>query len=37
MKVVKRDGRVSGYLSAPNSRPYNKGKMQEVIERVKHT
>lgn len=29
--------RVSGYLSAPNSRPYNKGKMQEVIERVKHT
>lgn len=29
--------RVSGYLSAPNSRPYNKGKMQEVVERVKHT
>lgn len=28
--------RVSGYLSAPNSRPYNKGKMQEVLEREKH-
>lgn len=28
--------RVSGYLSAPNSRPFNKGKMSEVIERVKH-
>lgn len=29
--------RVSGYLSAPNSRPFNKGKMQEVVQRVKHT
>lgn len=29
--------RVSGYLSAPNSRPFNKGKMQEVIQRVKHS
>lgn len=28
--------RVSGYLSAPNSRPYNKGKMEEVLQRVKH-
>lgn len=28
--------RVSGYLSAPNSRPYNKGKMQEVAQREKH-
>lgn len=28
--------RVSGYLSSPNSRPYNKGKQAEVVERVKH-
>ena len=28
--------RVSGYLSSPNSRPYNAGKQAEVIERVKH-
>lgn len=28
--------RVSGYLSAPNSRPFNAGKQSEVIERVKH-
>uniref|UniRef100_A0AAU8GE77 NrdD-like anaerobic ribonucleotide reductase large subunit n=1 Tax=Salmonella phage vB_SEnST11_KE22 TaxID=3161173 RepID=A0AAU8GE77_9CAUD len=28
--------RVSGYLSAPNSRPYNKGKMEEVLQRTKH-
>lgn len=28
--------RVSGYLSAPNARPFNNGKQQEVIERVKH-
>lgn len=28
--------RVSGYLSAPNARPYNKGKMQEVLQREKH-
>lgn len=28
--------RVSGYLSSPNSRPFNKGKMQEVVQRVKH-
>ena len=29
--------RVSGYLSAPGSRPFNKGKMAEVMERVKHS
>lgn len=28
--------RVSGYLSSPNSRPYNAGKQAEVVERVKH-
>ena len=28
--------RVSGYLSAPNSRPFNTGKQSEVIERVLH-
>lgn len=28
--------RVSGYLGAPNSRPFNKGKQAEVIERIKH-
>lgn len=28
--------RVSGYLGAPNSRPFNKGKQKEVINRVKH-
>lgn len=28
--------RVSGYISAPNSRPFNRGKQQEVIQRVKH-
>lgn len=28
--------RVSGYLSAPDSRPFNKGKQDEVIDRVKH-
>ena len=28
--------RVSGYLSSPNSRPFNAGKQQEVIQRVKH-
>lgn len=28
--------RVSGYLSSPNSRPYNTGKQAEVIDRVKH-
>lgn len=33
MSVIRR---VSGYLSSPNARPYNKGKMDEVIERVKH-
>ena len=33
MSVIRR---VSGYLSAPNSRPFNKGKTQEVIQRVKH-
>lgn len=33
MSVIRR---VSGYLSAPNSRPYNKGKMQEVVQREKH-
>lgn len=29
--------RVSGYLSAPNARPFNRGKQQEVGERTKHT
>lgn len=29
--------RVSGYLSAPNSRPFNKGKQQECMQRVKHS
>lgn len=33
MSVIRR---VSGYLSAPNARPFNLGKMQETIERVKH-
>lgn len=28
--------RVSGYLSAPNARPFNVGKQSEVIDRVKH-
>lgn len=28
--------RISGYLTAPNSRPVNKGKQQEIMERVKH-
>lgn len=28
--------RVSGYLSAPNARPFNTGKQAEVLERVKH-
>lgn len=28
--------RVSGYISAPNSRPFNKGKQQEVLNRIKH-
>jgi len=28
--------RVSGYLTAPNSRPFNKGKQQEVEQRMKH-
>lgn len=28
--------RVSGYLSSPNSRPFNTGKQEEVINRVKH-
>lgn len=29
--------RVSGYLSAPNSRPFNEGKQQECMNRVKHS
>lgn len=28
--------RVCGYLGSPNARPYNHGKQQEVIQRVKH-
>lgn len=28
--------RVSGYISSPSLRPYNKGKQQECTERVKH-
>lgn len=34
MSVIRR---VSGYLSSPNSRPFNKGKQQEVMTRVKHS
>lgn len=33
MSVIRR---VSGYLSAPNSRPFNKGKQAEVIQRIQH-
>lgn len=33
MNVIRR---VSGYLSAPNERPFNKGKQSEVMKRVKH-
>lgn len=33
MSVIRR---VCGYLSQPNSRAFNKGKQQEVINRVKH-
>lgn len=33
MSVIRR---VSGYLSSPNSRPFNKGKQQEVMTRTKH-
>lgn len=33
MSVIRR---VSGYLSAPNSRAFNKGKQQEVSQRIKH-
>lgn len=33
MNVIRR---VSGYLSAPNARPFNKGKQSEVMKRVKH-
>ena len=33
MSVIRR---VCGYLSQPNSRPFNKGKQKEVINRVKH-
>ena len=33
MSVIRR---VSGYLTAPNSRPFNQGKQQEVTERIKH-
>ena len=33
MNVIRR---VCGYLTQPNSRPYNKGKQKEIINRVKH-
>lgn len=33
MSVIRR---VSGYLSAPNSRAFNKGKQSEVSQRIKH-
>lgn len=33
MNVIRR---VSGYLSAPNVRPFNKGKTQEICKREKH-
>ena len=28
--------RVCGYLGAPDARPFNSGKQEEVMERVKH-
>ena len=28
--------RVRGYLGAPDARPFNSGKQEEVMERVKH-
>lgn len=33
MNVIRR---VSGYLSVPNVRPFNKGKTQEICKREKH-
>ncbi len=33
MSVIRR---VCGYLSQPNSRPFNKGKQKEIMNRVKH-
>ncbi|MGL4946107.1 MAG: anaerobic ribonucleoside-triphosphate reductase, partial [Cetobacterium sp.] len=33
MNVIRR---VCGYLAQPDSRPFNKGKQKEVINRVKH-
>ena len=33
MSVIRR---VCGYLSQPNSRPFNKGKQEEIMSRVKH-
>ena len=27
---------VCGYLSQPNGRPFNKGKQEEIMHRVKH-
>lgn len=33
MNVIRR---VCGYLTQPNSRPYNKGRQKEIINRVKH-
>ena len=33
MNVIRR---VCGYLSQPNSRPFNKGKQEEIMSRVKH-
>lgn len=33
MSVIRR---VCGYLSQPNSRPFNKGKQKEIMSRVKH-
>lgn len=28
--------RVCGYLGAPDARPFNSGKQEEIMERVKH-
>ena len=34
MSVIRR---VCGYLSQPNARPFNKGKQEEIMHRVKHS
>ena len=34
MSVIRR---VCGYLAQPNARPFNKGKQEEIMHRVKHS